>query len=122
MCRIILKSFLEFLLDIVYWFKNNIRVFIGLIQLGVPYLMYWLCYKYAFNVFVLIIPIASFLIQVVMNRVNDKIGKGREIPIPESKFTQEDEDGEVSIDTHRLQEMILYVADVESYLERKHLI
>lgn len=84
--------------------------------------MYWLCYKYAFNVFVLIIPIASFLIQVIMNRVNDKIGKGREIPIPESKFTQEDSDGEVSIDTHRLQEMILYVADVESYLERKHLI
>lgn len=84
--------------------------------------MYWLCYKYDFNALFLIIPIASFLIQVIMNRVNDKIGKGKEIPIPENKFTQEDEDGEVSIDTNRLQEMILYVADVESYLERHHLI
>lgn len=122
MLRIIFVSFLEFLLDILIWFKDNLRVFIGLIQISIPYLMYWLGYKQGFMVAFLIIPILSFLIQVIMNRTNDKIGKGREIPIPESKFTQEDSDGEVSIDTNRLQEMILYVADVESYLERKHLI
>ena len=70
---------MEFLLDILIWFKDNLRIFIGLIQISIPYLMYWLGYKQGFMVVFLIIPILSFLIQVVMNRTNDKIGKGREI-------------------------------------------
>ena len=93
-----------------------------MIQLAIPYLMYWLGCKHDFMIVFLIIPIASFLFQVILNRTNEKLGQGKEIPIPESRFTKEDSDGEVSIDTNRLQEMILYVADIEDYLQRKHLI
>lgn len=38
-------------------------------------------------------------------------------PLPSKKFTTENEDGEVFVEKRRLQEMILYVCEVEDYLE-----
>ena len=38
-------------------------------------------------------------------------------PIPMKRFTSESGDGEVSIEKNRLQEMILYVSEVEDWLE-----
>lgn len=38
-------------------------------------------------------------------------------PIPAKRFTSESGDGEVSIEKNRLQEMILYVSEVEDWLE-----
>lgn len=38
-------------------------------------------------------------------------------PVPTKRFTSEHRDGEVSIENSRLQEMILYVSDVEDWLE-----
>ena len=38
-------------------------------------------------------------------------------PVPSKRFTSESRDGEVSIEKNRLQEMILYVCDVEDWLE-----
>lgn len=38
-------------------------------------------------------------------------------PVPVKRFTSESEDGEVSIEKNRLQEMILYVSEVEDWLE-----
>ena len=38
-------------------------------------------------------------------------------PVPAKRFTSESEDGEVSIEKNRLQEMILYVSEVEDWLE-----
>lgn len=38
-------------------------------------------------------------------------------PVPVKRFTSERRDGEVSIENGRLQEMILYVCDVEDWLE-----
>ena len=54
-------------------------------------------------------------------RYATKVGKGRSVPVPVSRFTDVNEDGEVGVKMERLQEMILYVADVEDYLERKGL-
>ena len=66
------------------------------------------------------LPIVVWFVTIVLDRISDKTGKGKEIPVPAERFTQEDEDGEVSIEQSRLQEMILYVNDVEDYLQRKH--
>lgn len=38
-------------------------------------------------------------------------------PVPVKRFTSESKDGEVSIEKNRLQEMILYVSEVEDWLE-----
>lgn len=38
-------------------------------------------------------------------------------PVPAKRFTSESRDGEVSIENSRLQEMIIYVCDVEDWLE-----
>ena len=40
-----------------------------------------------------------------------------DFPIPPKRFTTESGDGEVSIEKNRLQEMILYVSEVEDWLE-----
>lgn len=38
-------------------------------------------------------------------------------PVPAKRFTSESRDGEVSIEKNRLQEMILYVSEIEDWLE-----
>ena len=38
-------------------------------------------------------------------------------PVPVKRFTSESRDGEVSVENRRLQEMIIYVCDVEDWLE-----
>ena len=48
-----------------------------------------------------------------------KEGKGNEVPVPRKRFTSVSDDGEVSIETSRTQELILYMGDLEDLLERK---
>lgn len=38
-------------------------------------------------------------------------------PVPVKRFTSESRDGEVTVENSRLQEMILYVSEVEDWLE-----
>ena len=38
-------------------------------------------------------------------------------PVPPKRFTTESKDGEVTVENSRLQEMIIYVCDVEDWLE-----
>ena len=38
-------------------------------------------------------------------------------PVPQKRFTTESRDGEVTVENSRLQEMIIYVCDVEDWLE-----
>lgn len=39
-----------------------------------------------------------------------------ELPAPSDRFTTVDKDGMVSVDKNRIQEMIIYVSEVEDYL------
>lgn len=63
--------------------------------------------------------VALFLYSKVLQAVANATGCGDSFPVPVKRFTTVDEDGVVSVENDRLQEMILYVADVEDYLERK---
>lgn len=63
----------------------------------------------------------TVLVQVVC-LVTSKYLKYSEVedtgfPVPVKRFTSESGDGEVSIEKNRLQEMILYVSEVEDWLE-----
>lgn len=61
----------------------------------------------------IIIPIAAFLISL-----GNKLGRGYDMPLPSERFTEVSDDGEVTMLQSRQQEMLLWVADVEDWVER----
>lgn len=67
---------------------------------------------------VTIVKAFTYFIKQVANRM----GKGSTVPIPSKRFTQVDADGEVSIPTERVQELILYVGDLEDWFEKHGMI
>lgn len=75
--------------------------------------------------FILLLLLVIFIFTVLtfassyLKAYANKIGKGEELPVPSERFTTEDEFGEVFVNVDRMQEMILYVADVENHLKRK---
>lgn len=113
---------------VYYLITNNIRNFAKFLNFTLPYVMY-LIGQYVRNqrgiitiggeIFVpLIFCILIFFIKSYAN----KIGKGTTIPVPNKRFTEVDEYGEVSIENRRLQELILYIGDLEDWFERKGLL
>lgn len=119
----ILKAFIEIFLDIFYgigyFIKKNLRSFANILNIACPYLMY----LYGFNSnnigYEVFIPVIIMFIVYFLRALANKLGTGDMVPIPVKRFTEEDEDGEVYIRTDRVQELILYMADLENYLERK---
>ena len=63
-----------------------------------------------------------FITSNLLRSYANKIGKGTTIPVPDKRFTEVDDYGEVSIPNNRIQELILYLADLEDWLERKGLL
>lgn len=67
-------------------------------------------------------PIALYILAYLIDKVVRKAhNKTTSCPIPTKRFTEESEDGEINIDTNRLQELIVYMADLENWFERKGL-
>ena len=109
------------ILDVI---GRNLRNLALLLQVGLPYLMWYLgAYLYEergeFAVGgELFIPLFIFLVIYFVGSFANHIGKGERIPVPEKRFTEVD-DGEVSVPVSRQDEMLFYLADLEDYLERK---
>ena len=111
-----------------YFITNNLRNFARILNFILPYLMYIIgqnvySIRGHFNVGgELLIPIIFCAITYVLRSYANKIGKGTTIPVPEKRFTEVDDYGKVSITNNRIQELILYLADLEDWLERKGLL
>ena len=109
------------ILDVIGRNSRNIAL---VLQIGLPYLMWYLgiyLYKHRGNFAVggeLFVPLVVFLVIYFIGSFANHIGKGERIPVPEKRFTEVD-DGEVSIPVSRQDEMLFYLADLEDYLERK---
>ena len=110
--------------SIEYFIRSNLRHFASFFEFALPYCMFYAgMYGNANVVLVMIIPVVMFLGIHILRSCADKLGTGNRIPpIPNKRFTQVDEDGEVSIENSRLQELILYVADLEDWMERKNIL
>lgn len=111
-----------------HFITNNLRNFARILNFILPYAMYVIgqevCLergKIAFGGEIFI-PIIFCVITYYLHSYANKIGKGTTIPVPEKRFTEVDDDGEVSIRNNRIQELILYLADLEDWLERKGLL
>ena len=123
--------------DILYWATidalaaviafcaKNLFNFARILNAILPYLMYFIGMwamkergRYTIDV-ELIIPILFIIVIYYLKTCANKIGKGITVPVPTKRFTEVDDDGQVSIEHDRLQELLLYVADLEDWLERK---
>ena len=125
MFAIVVELFLM-ILDVI---GRNLRNLALLLQIGLPYLMWYLgAYLYEergeFAVGgELFVPLVVFLVIYFVRSFANHIGKGEKIPVPKKRFTQPGEDdGEVVVETSRTEEMILYMADLEDWLQRKGLL
>lgn len=118
----------EAIAGVLLFIGNNLRNIANILNIVCPYVMYLLG-QYAFgsrgefNVGAeLFIPLVFAVVIYLTRQFANKIGKGTTIPVPQKRFTSVDEDGEVSVNQNRLQELILYTADVEDWLERRGLL
>lgn len=111
--------------SLVYLIQYNLRYFASLIGITLPYAMYILGQVLAVErgMFAvggeLFIPLVVTILTHYLREIANKTNKGNRIPIPRKRFTEIDDDGEVSIRNDRLQELLLYIADLEDWMERK---
>lgn len=131
-----LKKFFKIIFEIVsdivkgtiYFVLNNLRKFAWFLNLILPYVMYivgqYACKQkgYIGIGLELLIPVVTCVVIYFIRSFANKIGKGTSIPVPDKRFTEVDDYGEVSIPNNRIQELILYLADLEDWLERKGLL
>lgn len=83
-----------------------------------PIVMYWIGRgQIKFDGW-LILPIFLICIASIFRRVSNRIGRGETFPVPKERFTSVDEDGNPSVGVQRIEELILYVADVEEWLSK----
>lgn len=111
--------------SVAYFAKHNVKSLGTLIELSTPYLMYVLGQRLALDreVFAvggeLFLPVCLWLVANFIKGVANKLNRGPRIPKPVERFTEVDEDGVVSVEQERLEEMLIYVADLEDWMERK---
>lgn len=106
--------------SIRYYLRNNMFAIICVIQALLPGSVFVIgCNIGKESLPWVLIILACQTILSYIKRIMVNIGSGDEVPVPRKRFTQTSTDGEVSVRVDRTQELILYVCDVENYLERK---
>ena len=109
---------------VAYFIRSNLRHIANIIEFALPYCMFYAGMNNNLNVVLALLgPIIVFLGIHIIRSLADKLGTGNRIPpVPGKRFTQVDDDGEVSIENDRIQELILYLADLEDWMERKNIL
>lgn len=114
--------------EILYFIKINIRYMLMFVEIILPYCMYII----GQNLVVIrggikvggeiTIPVLCLVTIYYIREALNKSGDRGTIPVPGKRFTRVDEDGEVTINSIRLHELLLYTSELEDYLERKGLL
>ncbi len=124
-----LKAFRSSVLELYYQFKYfisiNLKYLIKLIDISIPYVYAYisiLLYRER-NVFIIgyevLFPIIAYIILSLLNNFLNKINRGYDIPLPRERFTTLNDNGNVSIDNSSVNDIILYLYDLEEYLKSK---
>ncbi len=125
-----LKAFKSSILELYHQFKYfisiNLKYLIKLIEISIPYIYAYisiLLYKDRNNNIIIgyevLFPIIAYIILSVLNNFLNKINKGYDIPIPRERFTTLNDNGNVSVDNSSINDIILYLYDLEEYLKSK---
>lgn len=124
LCREVLR---EMWFVVAYTVERNVYVVAKLIEISTPYIMWYLTislyeergyFAVGGEVFV---PVALFFVCSVLKKLSNEKGQGYAIPVAKKRFTAEDDFGEVSISENDIHEIILYLNDVENYIEKRGL-
>ena len=124
-----LKAFRSSVLELYYQFKYfisiNLKYLIKLIDISIPYIYAYisiLLYRERNNLIIgyeVLIPIIAYIILSILNNFLNKINRGYDIPLPRERFTTLNDNGNVSIDNSSVNDIILYLYDLEEYLKSK---
>lgn len=124
-----LKAFRSSISELYHQFKYfisiNIKYLIKLIDISIPYIYAYisiLLYRDRNNLIIgyeVLIPIIAYIILSVLNNFLNKINKGYDIPLPRERFTTLNDNGNVSVDNSSINDIILYLYDLEEYLKSK---
>lgn len=127
--RITIEIIVDLFYNIVDTIERNLRNVAIIIRTGLPYLMWYIgVYLYEdrgeFTIGgEIFIPVIVYTITYYISQYANRIGKGERIPVPTERFTEKgSEEGEYNIEQSRIEEMILYMADLENWLQRKGLL
>lgn len=113
--------FKEFISSLIYYVTDNTFAITCLIQALLPMVAMLVGFKLTNENIVAgvaILVVVQFVVSYI-KKFMVHAGKGDEVPVPRKRFTIVDKYGEVSVQVDRSQELILYVCDLENYLERK---
>lgn len=125
LCNILTEITYEAYCGFIYFIKSNLTTFSNILSFILPYMMYFLGKhttngnKFDIGYEAIIMPLVFFVLVYYLRSTANKVGTGKNVPIPDKRFTEVDEDGEVRIEHKRIQELILYMADLEDWMERK---
>lgn len=124
-----LKAFRSSISELYHQFKYfisiNIKYLIKLIDISIPYIYAYISiilYRDRNNIIIgyeVLIPIIAYIILSVLNSFLNKINKGYDIPLPRERFTTLNDNGNVSVDNSSINDIILYLYDLEEYLKSK---
>lgn len=119
------SSISELYHQLKYFISINIKYLIKLIDISIPYIYAYisiLLYRERNNIIIgyeVLIPIIAYIILSVLNNFLNKINKGYDIPLPRERFTTLNDNGNVSVDNSSINDIILYLYDLEEYLKSK---
>lgn len=118
------KSILKELVEsIIYAVACNLKNISSVINLVLPFICFYLGRYSLLNLLIVsIIILFGLFLSYFTKQFANKIGKGETCPVPTKRFTEKTDDGEVSIEVDRLQELTLYMADLEDWLESKGIV
>lgn len=101
---------------------NSVRFYLmpvsSILKFSLPYFMMWVFTKNS-EWYIYLIPVFVWIAAGCLQMLANKKGRGNEIPVPADRFTEVSDDGEISVNSNRLQEMLVYMADLEDWMERK---
>ena len=119
------SSISELYYQIKYFISINLKYLLKLIDISIPYIYAYisiLLYRER-NSFIIgyevLIPIIAYIILLVLNNFLNKINRGYDIPLPRERFTTLNDNGNVSIENSSVNDIILYMYDLEEYLKSK---
>lgn len=114
----ICSVFVEWIGEMLWYVDHSMYGFVSILEWFVP-LFSIAMYKYIGIYEAIILSIVLMVVIRFIKRLANKRNVGDSVPVPGKRFTTEDDDGEVTIENSRLQELILYINDIENWLERK---
>lgn len=119
----LLEAIREGLTNVVAWYRSRTRTFAVICDLCCGYTMLYIGSGGDIHFgWPLLVPIGFVLVAGYLRWYGNRIGKGVTIPVPSKRFTEVDDDGMVSVDYDRTQELLLYIADLEDWLERRGIV